>query len=129
MSKLDKQLDTLVREIYHLKYPNPYCFVTKQYCGWFHKNKNPKGCQIGHYISRRFHATRWYFPNIFPQSAGSNYNHQHNTIPFTKAIIEKYGISYLDELNAKSKESFKKPKKLIRLEELKSILAELKSKT
>ncbi len=66
-SKLDRDLDELVRQIYPLKYPNPYCFVCKQYKGWFHPKTNPKGCQIGHYISRAYHATSWYFPNIFPQ--------------------------------------------------------------
>ena len=126
-NKLNKKLDDLIRAIYKLKYPNPYCFVTKQRLGWFHPQKNPKGCQIGHYISRRYHATRWDFENVFPQSATSNYNHQHNPAPFTTAIVEKYGIGRINDLNERSKQSFKKPQKLILLEELKTTLAKLQS--
>ena len=131
MSALDKKLDDLVREIYHLKYPNPYCFVCKQYKGWFHPKKNPKGCQIGHYIGRSYLATRWYFPNIFPQCAKDNWEHSNkmkgvNPVAFSMAIIDQYGIDYLKQLQIKAKESFKKPQKIKRLAELQQILQELK---
>ncbi len=49
-----------------------------------------------------------------------------NPVAFSVAIVDKYGNEYLKHLESKSKESFKKPQKLIRLEELKKILSELK---
>lgn len=48
-----------------------------------------------------------------------------NPVAFSIAIIEKYGEDYLKQLQMRSKESFKKPQKLIRLQELKNILSQL----
>lgn len=98
--KLTKKLDDTIRELYHKKYPNPVCFVCGAKTGWFHPKNNPKGCQIGHYVSRRFYGTRWDILNIWCQCSSCNYLHQHNPIPFTNAILKEYGQERLDYLDS-----------------------------
>jgi hypothetical protein len=105
-AKLTKALDNLVREILKLKYPEGRCFVSGNVYGWFHPQKNPRGCQVGHYISRRIYTLRWDLLNVFPQGAKENREHQFNTLPFTSRIIQVHGnkrIEYLDNVYKKYK--------------------------
>lgn len=104
--KLTTLLDDAIRDYYHKKYPQPECFVCKKKIGWFHPKDNPKGCQIGHYVSRRFYGTRWDLLNIWCQCSTDNYLHQHNPIPFTMAILDAYGQERLDYLNNARKTQF-----------------------
>jgi len=104
-AKLTRSLDEAIRRLYKKKYPNPQCFVCGARPGWFHPKTNPRGCQIGHYVSRRFYATRWDQKNIWCQDSSCNYLHQHDPIPFTNAILKKYGQERLDYLENKRKET------------------------
>lgn len=104
--KLRDKLDEAIRVLYKLKYPNPYCFVCKRRMGWFHPKDNPKGCQIGHYISRKYFPLRWDLLNLWPQCAGCNWEHSNrfygsNPTPFSIAIIKELGVERLEYLQEK----------------------------
>lgn len=106
--KLTTALDNVIREILHTLYPEGRCFVSGNTYGWFHPKKNPHGCQVGHYISRRVFPLRWDLKNVYPQGSGENRIHQTNILPFTKAILDVYGkerIDYLDGVFKKYKQS------------------------
>lgn len=102
--KLTLALDDAIRKYYHTLYPNPTCFVCKHRHGWYHPKTNRTGCQIGHYVSRQYFALRWDFQNIFPQCSGCNVKHNHNPIPFTKAIVAEYNQERIDYLDAKCRD-------------------------
>lgn len=121
--KLTDALDQTVRDILHLKYPEGICFVSGNKYGWFHPKTNPRGCQVGHYISRRVFALRWDLKNVFPQGAAENQTHQWNTLPFTNRILEVYGKERIDYLNKKY-HGYKK-QKMTTLEK-RAILGDLK---
>lgn len=124
-AKLTNALDSTVRDILHARYPNPTCFVCGKNKGWFHPKKNPKGCQVGHYVSRRVYQLRWDLQNLECQCAPCNYTHQFNTLPYTNRIIEVYGSERITRLNAlyitcktKKMSTIEKRKKLELLEDL-----------
>lgn len=100
-AKLTKALDSVVRDILHTKYPDPICFVCGKNRGWFHPQKNPKGCQVGHYISRRVYQLRWDLHNVAPQCSVDNYLHQYNILPYTNRIMQVYGKERIDYLTKK----------------------------
>lgn len=102
-AKLTKKLDDAIRKLYHLKYPHPTCYVCGNDHGWYHPKTNKRGCQIGHYVSRRYFALRWDTKNIFPQGSGCNVVHNRNPLPFTQAILKEFGQERLDYLEAKCK--------------------------
>jgi hypothetical protein len=121
--KLTKKLDDTLRELLHAMHPNPRCFVTGNGWGWYHPKTNKNGCQVGHYIKRKYTQLRWDLKNIEPQSASSNVNHNDNPIPFTKALIKAYGQERIDYLEEKLKESPPTtPEKRKILEELQAAL-------
>jgi len=97
--RLTTALDNAVRKLIRLEYPNPVCFVCGKNGGWFDPKTNPKGCQTGHYISRRRFAVRWDMDNIFVQCSSCNKVHNQNPAPFTLAIIKTYGEDRIDKLN------------------------------
>lgn len=99
-----KKLDDLLREYLHKKYPNPVCFICKKQRGWFHPKTNPRGCQVGHYVSRRVYSLRWDILNIEPNCSRCNYLHEYNILPFTKAMVDAYGQERIDYLYKKAKE-------------------------
>lgn len=125
--KLTKKLDDITREILHLKHPNPVCFVCGHRYGWFHPKTNPRGCQVGHFIKRKYTQLRWDFLNLEPQCAPDNQLHNENPIPYTLAMIKAYGQKRLDYLNKKQKE--KPPTTLEKREILKSLEKELEKLT
>lgn len=99
-TKLTKALDQAIRDLFKLKYgSNPTCFVTGVKSGWFHPRENPRGIQVGHYITRKKHILRWDLKNVYPQSSGSNKDHNTNPAPFSARIVEVYGKERLDYLN------------------------------
>jgi len=104
--KLTTALDDVVRQILHKKYPWPTCFVCDSPLerGWFHPQKNPKGCQVGHYVSRTIFQLRWDLNNVWPQGSPCNRIHVTNTIPFTARVIEKHGEARIEYLNERFKE-------------------------
>jgi hypothetical protein len=101
--RLTKILDYALREYLHLKYPYPVCFVCKKNFGWFHPTDNKKGCQVGHFIKRKYTQVRWDERNVECQCAPDNWLHNENPIPYTSAIITQYGKQRLDYLNEKLK--------------------------
>jgi hypothetical protein len=123
---LTKKLDDTIREILHAMYPNPRCFVCGNNWGWYHPKTNKRGCQIGHYISRRYTQLRWDLDNIQPHCAPCNYNHNYNPAPFTQALIKTYGQERINYLDSKAKEPVPTtPQKREILEELKNKLDKL----
>jgi hypothetical protein len=106
--KLTKVLDQAVRDYFKLLYGNnPTCFVCGQQHGWFHPTKSPKGCQVGHYVSRQYFTLRWDLLNLFPQCSGCNWEHSNrnfgsNPTPFTLAILKKIGEERIQYLSLKS---------------------------
>lgn len=109
--KLTTLLDDAIRDYYHKKYPQPECFVCKKKIGWFHPKDNPRGCQIGHYISRKYHGTRWDLLNLWPQCSVCNWEHSNknfgtNPAPFTIAILDAYGQQRIEYLNNARRTSF-----------------------
>jgi len=121
--RLTNKLDRTIREIFKIKYKNPVCFVCGKNKDWFHPKNNPRGCQVGHFISRTFFAIRWDLTNLFPQCAPCNYRHEHNFVPFTLALIRKRGLKEVKRLNGlvqKSKgTNFTDKQKKVILEKLK----------
>lgn len=124
-AKLTKALDDAVRDYLHSKYPSPQCFVCHIHSGWFHPKDNPKGCQVGHYISRKVYPLRWSLKNVFPQCSACNYTHQFNTLPFTSRIIHEIGkgrILYLEDIvksrNGRSMSTIEKRNILVSLKEM-----------
>lgn len=104
--KLTKALDDAIRELYHLKYPHPICFVCKKPSGWFHPTREPKGCQIGHFVSRKYYPLRWDVLNLWSQCAKCNWEHSNrmfgtNPTPFAIAIVREYGVERLEYLQNK----------------------------
>lgn len=99
-AKLTKALDQVIRDILHAKYPHPTCFVCGRKTDWFNPKTNPRGCQVGHYISRRVYQLRWALYNVWPQCAPCNYMHQFNTLPFTTRIIDVIGLRRINYLNS-----------------------------
>lgn len=101
--KLTNALDSVVRDILHKMFPEGVCFVSQKKYGWFHPKNNPRGCQVGHYISRKVYPLRWDLNNVYPQGSAENYEHQFNTLPFTMRIIEVYGVERFNYLQSRYK--------------------------
>lgn len=97
--KLVKQLDDIVREILRKKYPN-VCVVCGKVTDWFHPQNNPKGLQVGHYISRRFMVIKWDLKNVHPQCSSCNWLHNSDPVPYTQFMLKTYGQAGIDELEA-----------------------------
>ncbi len=87
LSGLTKKLDTVTSLIVRLR--DKRCVV----CG---STQDP---QCGHYISRRFIATRWDTSNCHQQCAGCNILHNSNPVPYTMFIQNKYGFLYPETLS------------------------------
>ena len=108
--KLTRLLDNAIRDLFKIMYgPNPTCFVTGRKDGWFHPQNCKNGMQVGHFITRKKHILRWDLKNVFPQSAGSNKDHNTNPSPFATRIVEVYGIERLKYLNERVAYSKKHP--------------------
>lgn len=65
IGKCDRLLSLLVRQ----RYANDHGLATCATCG---KLAHWKQLQCGHYMSRRYMATRWVLENVGPQCAGCN---------------------------------------------------------
>ena len=103
--RLTNKLDQMIRDIFKVIYPNPVCFVCGQNKGWFHPKTNVCGCQVGHYVSRKYFFLRWDLDNVKPQCSVCNRFHNYNGIPYTLAIIKHHGIKRLFKLNQILKET------------------------
>lgn len=90
------------------------CGVTRHYKDQMHG---------GHFIERRYTATKLLEENIHPQCAGCNSFKHGNQVPYTLYMIDTYGREFVDELEVLKHE----PKKWYR-NELKELIKELKER-
>ena len=106
--KSKKDLDKLIRKYFKLKYgPKTYC-VTCPYWGnpkkkieWYHPLENPRGLQVGHYVSRESTILRWDLRNVHPQCSGCNAKHKFTSqYPYDRFMIDTYGEGIKEELFA-----------------------------
>lgn len=129
--KLTRALDQAIRDLLKLQHSNPTCFVCGKNTGWFHPQKNTRGCQVGHYVSRRYFALRWDLKNIFSQCAPCNYNHNNDPSAFSSVIVTQFGAERLNYYQQKIRECREKPlttlQKRALLEQLQAQIAELSS--
>lgn len=92
---LVRDCDSLVREILHLTETG--CFI----CGINHGRFGPDnrvGEQAGHYKSRTIYPLRWNLKNCHLNCSGCNFRHEHDSLPFTLKMIERFGKEGLEEL-------------------------------
>lgn len=82
-----------------------------------------KEAQAGHFVSRRYMATRWDEMNVQVQSVSENIFNQGNNYEFGKRLNRKYGPGTADRLIIKKNNICK-----IGLVELNLLIAEYKKK-
>jgi len=106
--QLVKALDTVIRQILKKSYPK-ICVTCKQPIDWFNPRENPRGLQVGHYISRTCTPLRWELRNVAPQCSPCNWKHENNPAAYTLYMLEKYGQSVIEEFNTiyKDKRAYK----------------------
>ncbi len=83
-----KALDKCVWEI--VKSLEPTCVV----CGT-RENLTP-----GHYVTRSVYALRWDLRNVHTQCWGCNMRHEHDPLPYTRAMIRIHGAGIFDEIES-----------------------------
>lgn len=79
--------------------------------------------QNGHFFSHVSQSTRYNDLNCNTQCSGCNYLHEHDTYPYTRWFIKKYGLAQYDRLHNLSKRT-----KKYTLKELKELYEEIKLK-
>lgn len=81
---------------------NGYCECVT--CGnrWFWKE-----IQNGHFMSRRYQATRWDEDNCFPQCVGDNVFKSGSYQEYTLFMLDSYGRKFVDELRLKAQTGVK----------------------
>jgi hypothetical protein len=88
---LIEQLDNEIRRV--IKSRDTECFTcgkTAEDIGWYGVD-NKHGLQVGHYISRGVYALRWDLINCNAQCSYCNGRHRFDHLPYTTALICKYG--------------------------------------
>lgn len=115
---LTKKLDKAVTELLHKITTKKECFVCHRQSDWFHPKDNPYGLQTGHYISRSVYLLRWDMKNIEAVCSSCNRTHEENTLPHTKAILDKYGVQRIEYLNQRWQEGKQKAKSFTRSEKI-----------
>lgn len=99
ISKLKKKLDSLFSKYIRAKYPAK-CFT----CGLVKRRKN---LQCGHFVSRKYLATRWEEKNCRPQCAGCNLFGDGMLLDFEENLIKEIGLQEVLTLKEKRKELWK----------------------
>lgn len=97
-SKLIKDLDAVYSRYIRYKY-SVDGWVSCVTCG---KSRPVKEMQNGHYVSRRFHSTRWDDQNCHPQCYSCNVGLGGNYAMYTKFMLDKYGSGIIDTLISRS---------------------------
>lgn len=82
-----KALDKVVWEI--LKETEKSCVV----CGSTEK------LTPGHYVTRSVYALRWDLRNVHTQCWGCNVRHEHDPLPYTRAMIRIHGPEIFDKFD------------------------------
>lgn len=96
LPKLSEQAAELTQKLVRMEASddNGYCSCVT--CGVTRHYKD--GMQGGHFISRRYKATKLMKENIHPQCAGCNGPLKGNLIHYTLYMVEMYGKEFIHEL-------------------------------
>lgn len=94
--KLVRKLDIIFSTYIRLRDSNDGYFQCCS-CGQF---KPYEQADAGHYINRRYMATRWREDNVHAQCRHCNRFSEGNGSGYTRFIIRKYGMERLDYLDA-----------------------------
>lgn len=92
--KLVRELDAVYSRYIREKYADG----DQVKCVTCNKSDEIKNMQNGHYVSRRFHATRWLDKNCHPQCYSCNVGLGGNYAHYTRFMINTYGAGVVDEL-------------------------------
>ena len=93
MSKLKKKLDTIFSRYIRLR--DPYCVT----CAINGKSSFTE--DAGHFISRRWHGTRWEPTNVHGQCVECNQYKKGNMPAYEKFMLKKYGKEQIWLLEAR----------------------------
>lgn len=86
-----KKLDKIVTDILRLR--DKVCVT----CG------RPDASTSSHYITRRWHATRWDLTNCNLQCRPCNYRHGKDPAPYSLFMVKKYGKEAVERLSIKAR--------------------------
>ncbi len=104
ISKLKKELDKWFSLYIRLRDATSEGMVQCITSGRLYHYKN---IHAGHFMSRRYLATRWCELNVSAQSAADNLFGQGEQYKFGLALDHKYGEGTAEELQIKSRQTFK----------------------
>lgn len=104
ISKLKKELDKWFSLYIRLRDATSEGIVQCITSGRLYHYKN---IHAGHFMSRRHLATRWCELNVSAQSAADNLFGQGEQYKFSIALDSKYGEGTAEELQIKSRQTFK----------------------
>ena len=104
IAKVSEDVAVLLQKLVRLENAddNGYCICVT--CG---TTKHYKELDGGHFVSRRYTATRLMKENIWPQCKGCNGYLKGNPIPYTLFMIDMYGKEFVHELHALKNETKK----------------------
>lgn len=104
IAKVSEDVAVLLQKLVRLENAddNGYCSCVT--CG---TTKHYKELDGGHFVSRRYTATRLMKENIWPQCKGCNGYLKGNPIPYTLFMIDTYGKEFVHELHALKNETKK----------------------
>jgi len=104
IAKVSEDVAVLLQKLVRLENAddNGYCSCVT--CG---TTKHYKELDGGHFVSRRYTATRLMKENIWPQCKGCNGYLKGNPIPYTLFMIDMYGKEFVHELHALKNETKK----------------------
>ena len=95
LSKLIDEAATLLQKLVRLKAADDNGYVSCVTCG---STKNWKEMDGGHFISRRYLATKLMEENVHPQCKGCNGPRSGNLINYTLYMQDTYGREFVEEL-------------------------------
>ena len=105
ISKLVEEAATAIQLYIRMKYADDNGYVACVTCGTTRHYKD--GMQGGHFISRKWLATKLMEENIHPQCACCNGPLKGNPIQYTLFMVDTYGREFVDELERLKHESRK----------------------
>ena len=104
IAKVSEDVAVLLQKLVRLENAddNGYCSCVT--CG---TTKHYKDLDGGHFVSRRYTATRLMKENVWPQCKGCNGYLKGNPIPYTLFMIDMYGKEFVHDLHALKNETKK----------------------
>lgn len=104
IAKVSEDVAVLLQKLVRLENAddNGYCSCVT--CG---TTKHYKDLDGGHFVSRRYTATRLMKENVWPQCKVCNGYLKGNPIPYTLFMIDTYGKEFVHELHALKNETKK----------------------